>query len=89
MRYITATTGAIFIFAVMIVIGFLINAFLPPSLQRVITLPLGPFFLRGNLSVLIGLALSLPLAVHSFRSTLKRYAVKAEENSSANHRDQS
>jgi hypothetical protein len=78
MRYVTATIGAIFIFVAVIAIGFVVNAFLPPALQQVVTVPLGVFFLRANPSVLIGLGLALPLAVHSFRSTLKREATKAD-----------
>ena len=83
MRYVTATIGAIFIFVAIILVGFLVNAFLPPSLQQVITLPLGPVFISANVSVLLGFALALPAAIHSFRSTLKREARKAEERSRA------
>ena len=72
MRYITATLGAVFIFVAVIVIGFAINAFLPPALRTVVTLPLGIVYVRANLSVLLGLGLALPLAIHSFRSTMKR-----------------
>jgi hypothetical protein len=84
MRYVTATVGAIFIFVAVIVIGIVVNIFLPPSLQRVVTVPLGVFYVSANLSVLIGLGLSLPFAVHSFRSTLKRYKIKDAQKLRAN-----
>ncbi len=79
MRYVTATFGAVFIFVAIILVGFLVNVFLPPPLQRVISLPLGPVFISANVSVLLGFALALPAAIHSFRSTLKREAKKADE----------
>lgn len=84
MRYITAMIGAIFIFIAVILIGIVAVKFLPPAFEPVITVPLGVFYFRANLSVLIGFALAVPFAVHSFRSTLERYAIKAEEKSRAN-----
>ena len=80
MRYVTAVIGAIFIFIAIIAVGFGITAFLPAGLLRPITLPLGPFSLSGTPSLLIALAIAPLAAIHSFRSTLKRYNEKARAN---------
>jgi len=81
MRYVTATIGAVFIFVACSVVGFLLTAFEP--FQGVVTLPLGVVTITGNPVFLVGIVVGIPAAVHSFRSTLKREANKAEEWSRA------
>jgi hypothetical protein len=80
MQYITAALGAIFMFLAIILIGCVVNAFLPPALQQKITIPLLVFSIWGTPALLVGIVLGAIAALHSFRSTLKRYAIKAEKS---------
>ena len=82
MRYITAAIGAVFIFIAIIAVGFGVTAFLPAALMRPIALPLGPFSFSGTPSLLIAIAIAPLAALHSFRSTLKRYKEKSQANQS-------
>ncbi len=77
MRYITASIGAMFVFVGVILIGFVVTLFVP-QLQKPIAISLGIFTASAPPVVLVALATALPAAIHSFRSTLKRYAEKAE-----------
>ncbi len=80
MRYITATIGAVVVFFSMLVIAFVIFAFLPPRFQGDdYTFRFGIFYARGNPVLLLAPILGLAAAVHSFRDSLKRYKIKAEK----------
>ena len=79
MRYVTGLAGAAVIFFGVMVVSLLIHSFAPPVLQRRITIPLGSFEIWGSPALLCGLALGFIAAVHSFRSTLKRYESKPPE----------
>ena len=74
MHYLTATLGAVFIFAAVLVVSFLLNWFLPPGLQNPVEINLGPIHIWGTPSLLIGIPVALLAAVHSFRSTVRRGA---------------
>jgi hypothetical protein len=89
MHYFTATIGAIFIFAAVMVISFVVNAFLPPVFQNVITLRLGNFSIRGNPALLVGVVVAGVAAASSFRSTLKRYRAREVVQSHADEDDRS
>jgi hypothetical protein len=85
MRYITATIGAIFIFAAVNVVCFVVNSYLPPALQAaVLFLNLGAVTIWCTPALLVGMVLGVFAAASSFRSTLKRYELKAGEKSRAN-----
>jgi hypothetical protein len=86
MRYVTATIGAAFIFVAAVVVGIVGNAFLPAALQRPANIPLGAFSTRGTPALLAGIAVGALAAIHSFRSTVNRYAKKAEEKADAKRR---
>ena len=83
MRYVTAIIGAVFIFLAVILIGFFVNAFLPPTMQRTTRISFGFFSVGGTPALLLGIPLAGFAAVHSFRSTLKRYAQRSRKESSA------
>jgi hypothetical protein len=78
MRYITALFGSVFIFVAINVICFVINAQLPPTFQRPITIPLLLSGFSATPALLVGMVIGIAAATHSFRSTLHRYTVKAE-----------
>jgi hypothetical protein len=83
MRYITATIGAIFILVGVLIIGFFWGVLLPADINPRITINLGLFSVWGNLSVVIGMLIGVPLgiaaAIHTFRSTVRRSAPKPPE----------
>ena len=72
MRYVTATIGALFIFAAVVLISFIVDAYLPPSMQQGIKIPLGIFMIWGTPALLVAVIIGGIAAVHSFRGTLKR-----------------
>jgi hypothetical protein len=79
MQYVTATIGAIFMFAACLIGCFILTAFRP--FQGSLTVPLGASsFTIGNPIGFAGLPIGLFAAVHSFRSTLRREAIKAEKS---------
>jgi hypothetical protein len=80
MRYVTATIGAIFIFAAVVLISFAVNLFLPPALQNGVVIPLGIITVWGTPALLAGIVLGIVGAVHSFRSTIKRSAVTRQDS---------
>lgn len=79
MRYITAIVGALFIFVGIIVIGFGVTLLVPP-LRQPIALPFALLPISAPPAIFVAFAIALPAAIHSFRSTLKRYAEKAEKS---------
>jgi hypothetical protein len=78
MRFVVATIGAVFIFVALLAIAFVVNAFLPPPLQRPIAVPLGLVSIWATPILFVAIPLALVAAVHSFRSSLKRHAPKDE-----------
>ena len=82
MQYVTATIGAVLMFVGCVVGFFLLSAF--PVFQGKIMVPLGSVsFTIENPIAFAGIPVGIFAAVHSFRSTLRRGAIKAE-NSRAN-----
>ena len=78
MQYVTATIGAVLIFFGCVVGFFLLSAF--PAFQGKIMVPLGSVsFTIENPIVFAGIPVGIFAAVHSFRSTLRRGAIKAEK----------
>ena len=72
MRYVIATVVVLFIFVAVVLISFVVDAFLPPSMQQSVKIPLGIFMIWGTPALLVGIVIGGIAAVHSFRSTLKR-----------------
>jgi hypothetical protein len=70
MRYVTATIGAMFVFVAVLVVSFVLNAFVPPAFQAA-RLHLGAVVVWGSPIVLLGFVVAVVAAVHSFRSSLK------------------
>jgi hypothetical protein len=67
-----------------LVLDFVIFAFLPPQLQSDDwTFRVGIFHARGNPVLLLAPILGLAAAFYSFRDSLMRYRIKAEEKSRA------
>jgi hypothetical protein len=86
MRYVTATIGAILIFVGCVVGCFVLTAFRP--FQGVFTVSLGAItFTIRNPVAFAGIPLGLLAAAHSFRSTLKRYAIESKDKPRANQND--
>jgi hypothetical protein len=74
MRYVTATFGAILMFAGVSVMFAVACAYLPQNVNHsIITFYFGWFFLRANPTVLIAIPLASLAGVWTFRATLKRY----------------
>ncbi len=77
MRYVIATVGAILIFVGAFIVCVFACTFLPGDINhRYITFSYGIFSLWATPSVLIGVPVATAAAIHSFRSTLRRYAAK-------------
>ena len=87
MRYITATIGAIFIFVGVGIVCLLVGGFLPREFNhKIIKIPIGPiFFVKTNPTMLFAIPVAGFAAFHSYRSTLKRYAKPADDNSLSAH----
>jgi hypothetical protein len=78
MKYITATIGAIFIFLGVLIVCIFGGAFVPADINPRITINLGLFSVWGNLSVLVGVPLAIAAAIHTFRSTVRRYTINRD-----------
>jgi hypothetical protein len=77
-RYFTATLGALLVFICCAVGCFILAAFRPFQFTLTLTIGIGTFTIRNPIA-LAGLPIGVLAAIHSFRSTMKRYA-KADEN---------
>jgi hypothetical protein len=89
MRYIVATVGAFIMLVAVTLIGIVANKFLPPAFDVwTLRVPWGVVWVRGPM-IIVGFGLGLVAAVHSFRSTLKRYRLKDAEKKDADPGDRS
>ncbi len=78
MRYITATLGAILVYAGIVSISCVVNCFLPLSLRGFIVIPMGFFTIWGTPAILIGIVAGSFAAMYSFRSSLRLAREEAE-----------
>lgn len=87
MRYIVATLGALIVLVAVTLVGIVVNNLLPPAFD-VLTMrvPWGSVWVRGPM-IIVGFALGVVAAAHSFYSTLKRYRLKDAERVSAEPRE--
>jgi L-asparagine transporter-like permease len=68
MRYVTASIGALFIFAAVFILSAFMMPLLPSFLRQ--TVQVGGFYTNN----IVGLVLSLLAAAASYRATLRHYA---------------